>query len=167
MMFKEIMISPFFTRIKQLLLSKSNNFCQALEYEKRNGGEVLDIDDDEQWFVILSCQNIKELQQGGPAMLVLFHRKSSSIIAKMSIVNDTDKNELFIGDFSSNIENKGYGSILLQNVIKLAKQLGCKTIGGNLSSVDSDHFDKLRHLYEKYGFEVKINGDSGAILYKV
>jgi len=85
----------------------------------------------------------------------------------MSIVNDTNKKELFIGDFGSNIENKGYGSILLRNVIKLAKQLGCKTITGNLSSVDGGHFDKLRYLYEKYGFEVKINGDSGTILYKV
>jgi len=53
------------------MFSKSNNFLQALEYEKRNGGEVLDIDDDEQWFAILSCQHIRELQQGGPAMLIL------------------------------------------------------------------------------------------------
>lgn len=156
-----------FTRIKQLMFPESDNFCQALEYEKRNGGEVLDIDDDEQWFVILSCQNIKELQQGGSAMLILLHRKSSSIIARMSIVNDTNKKELFIGDFGSNIENKGYGSILLRNAIKVANQLGCKTITGNLSEVDSDHFDKLRHLYEKYGFKVDISGDSGTISYKI
>lgn len=156
-----------FTRIKQLMFLESNDFRQALEYEKRNGGEVLDIDDDEQWFVILSCQKIKELQHGGPAMLILLRRKKSSIISRMSIVNDTKKKELFIGDFGSNIENKGYGSILLRNVIKLAKQLGCKTIAGNLSEVDSDHFDKLRHLYEKYGFKVDISGDSGTISCKI
>ena len=53
----------------------------------------------------------------------------------------------------------------LRNVIELAKTLGLKKIACNLSAVDSDHFDKLTHLYEtKFGFEVEITGSSGTIL---
>lgn len=76
---------------------------------------------------------------------------------------DPKKSELFIGDFESDIENRGYGSILLRNVIELAKRLHLKCITGNLSAADSDHFDKLRHLYEKYRFVVEISGKTGSI----
>ncbi len=81
----------------------------------------------------------------------------------MRLVINPKKSELFIGDFESDIENKGYGSILLQNAIKLAKMIGLKRITGNLATVDSDHFDKLRHIYEKFGFEVHIKGKEGTI----
>lgn len=148
------------------MFSKSKKFHQALEHGKRRG-DILEIDMDAQWFVVLPDQKIDNLQGISPIFLALFQRRRSSWVARMKLIYNPTKSNLFIGDFESDIENKGYGSILLRNVIKLAKQLGCNTITGNLSPADSDHFDKLRYLYEKYGFEVKVSGDSGAILHQV
>lgn len=71
---------------------------------------------------------------------------------------------MLLGDFQAKIENRGYGSILLRNMVKLARDLGINTVNGNLSAVDSDHFDKLEYLYSKYGFEVNIQGNRGTIV---
>ena len=50
------------------------------------------------------------------------------------------------------LRNHGIGQAMLDVVIKRCKQLGHAGIFGNLSSVDSDHFDMLQHIYEKFGF---------------
>ena len=42
---------------------------------------------------------------------------------------------------------------MLDAVITRCKQIRYAGIFGNLSSVDSDHFDLLQHIYEKFGFE--------------
>ena len=41
-----------------------------------------------------------------------------------------------------------------EKLIKECKRRGHEGIEGKLSSVDSDHFDKLKHFYEKLGFTV-------------
>lgn len=124
---------------------------------------ILEVGPNREWFVFLADHKIKDFREFGSPMLILFQKKRSSSIARMRLVIDPKKSELLIGDFESDIENKGYGSILLQNVIKLAKMIGLKQITGNLAAVDSDHFDKLRYLYEKFGFKVNIRGDQGTI----
>lgn len=150
----------------KLFTSKAETFHKALEYERKSG-VIFEVDADEQWFVALANKKLKELNEGGFAMLILFQKQKSAQIASIKTVYDYDKQELFIGDFESHVENKGYGSILLRNVIELAKRLNCKVITGNLSSVDSDHFDKLKHIYEKFNFEVYISGKSGTIIRKL
>ena len=52
------------------------------------------------------------------------------------------------------MENRGAGSMLLQRAIVECKRRGHKGIEGKLSSVDTDHFDKLKYFYEKLGFSV-------------
>ena len=52
------------------------------------------------------------------------------------------------------MENRGAGSMLIRLAIEECRRRGHKGIGGNLSDVDSDHFDKLKHFYEKLGFTV-------------
>ena len=52
------------------------------------------------------------------------------------------------------MENRGTGSMLVRRVIEECKRRGHKGIKGDLSRKDSDHFDKLKHLYEKLGFTV-------------
>ena len=52
------------------------------------------------------------------------------------------------------LENRGTGSMLVREVIKECKRRGHEGIEGKLSSVDSHHFDKLKHFYEKLGFTV-------------
>ena len=52
------------------------------------------------------------------------------------------------------MENRGAGSLLVQRAIVECKRRGHKGIEGKLSSVDIDHFDKLKHFYEILGFSV-------------
>lgn len=52
------------------------------------------------------------------------------------------------------VENQGVGSRLLSEIITTCRKRGHVGIEGELSIVDSDHFDKLTHFYEKFGFTV-------------
>ena len=52
------------------------------------------------------------------------------------------------------MENRGAGSMLVRRAIEECKRRGHKGIEGDLSDVDIDHFDKLKHFYEKLGFTV-------------
>lgn len=52
------------------------------------------------------------------------------------------------------MENRGAGSMLVRRAVEECTRRGHKGIEGDISSVDSDHFDKLRHFYEKLGFSV-------------
>ena len=54
------------------------------------------------------------------------------------------------------LENRGTGSMLVRQAIEECKRRGHEGIEGKLSSVDSDHFDKLKHFYEKMGFSFVI-----------
>jgi GNAT superfamily N-acetyltransferase len=49
---------------------------------------------------------------------------------------------------------KGYGSIMMDELLKYAFQNGIHTIRGNLSIVDSDHKERLHAFYRKHGFEI-------------
>lgn len=150
----------------KLFVTKRQRFDENHEREGQNG-TILEVDPNRDWFVFLADHKIEDFREFGCPMLILFQKQRSASIARMKLVIDPKKSELFIGDFESDIENKGYGSILLRNVIKLAKMIGVKWITGNLSAVDSDHFDKLEHLYSKHGFKVSILGKGGTILYEV
>jgi len=150
-----------------MFTSSKKRFEQNLEHEARQG-ILLEVDSNRQWFVVLAHYTLEELQnEGGAPNLILFRKRGLSSVARMRLVVMLEKSELFIGDFTSDIEDKGYGNILLRNVIKLAELLGSKSITGNLSASDRDHFDKLKYLYEKFGFKVDISGNTGKILRKV
>ena len=55
---------------------------------------------------------------------------------------------------SAPFENRGMGSMLVREALEICKRLGHEGMDGDLSMVDSDHFDKLKHFYEKLGFSV-------------
>jgi len=147
----------------RLFTSKAEIFHKALEYE-RNRGAIIEIGADEQWFVALTGKTPEDLNEGGLIMLILFQKQSSSQVASIKTIYYSDKKELVICDFISSVENRGFGSILLRDIIELGKQFDCKITTGKLSYVDYDHFDKLKHLYEKFNFEVNITGESGTII---
>ena len=44
--------------------------------------------------------------------------------------------------------------MLVGEAIKECKRRGHEGIEGHLSSADSDHFDKLKHFYQRLGFSV-------------
>ncbi|MGD8190956.1 GNAT family N-acetyltransferase [Brevibacillus ginsengisoli] len=52
--------------------------------------------------------------------------------------------------------NKGYGSILLAHLIKVASNNSVRTITGELTPEDlRSHGDRLKYFYKKHGFEIE------------
>ena len=72
---------------------------------------------------------------------------------------------IYIDDCIAEDEDVGNGTILLSSFIKEAKKTSAKYIAGELAAIDKKKFDKLKHFYEKNGFEVEITGDIGRIHY--
>ncbi|MBJ8107908.1 MULTISPECIES: hypothetical protein [Bacillus cereus group] len=64
---------------------------------------------------------------------------------------------LFIEDILITKENVGNGSIAMEYLIKVAKEIGVPCIKGSISPVDIGHFDRLEHFYKKFGFKVNFN----------
>ncbi|MCL2046045.1 MAG: hypothetical protein FWG88_06630 [Oscillospiraceae bacterium] len=88
---------------------------------------------------------------------------------------EIESHYIWISDMFAIRENNGNGKILLQNLIKIAKKLNTVYdmniihISGELSWVDEHIFAKLKHFYEKNGFEVMFNDDNkkGRIRYNL
>ncbi len=64
-------------------------------------------------------------------------------------------------------ENQGIGSLLLQFMELWAKLNGITFPFGDLSWADADHFDKLRHFYEKQGYKFDLDPHAHRAYYKV
>lgn len=56
----------------------------------------------------------------------------------------------------SSMENRGVGSMLVKAAIEVSKRRGNLGIDGKIRRVDPDHFDKLKHFYEKLGFDFEL-----------
>ncbi len=61
--------------------------------------------------------------------------------------------------------NRGYGSIVMSEILKIARQLGIRFIDGWISGVDWGHIERSAHFYRKFGFDVELNEGSGKILW--
>lgn len=64
---------------------------------------------------------------------------------------------ILIGDIihtNSKNYNHGYGSLMMEQLISYATEHGYSLICGNLSTVDSDHKERIHHFYEKFGFVI-------------
>lgn len=51
-------------------------------------------------------------------------------------------------------QNKGYGTKMMNELIKYARSHQYKYIIGSLSTVDLDHKERQWHFYQKFGFEI-------------
>lgn len=76
---------------------------------------------------------------------------------------------IHIDDIMVQDKEIGNGSILMEYFLKYCKTTPAKYISGSLSSVDSDHFDRSEHYYQKHGFKVEFSEDrkSGRIRYEL
>ncbi len=63
--------------------------------------------------------------------------------------------ELSVENFQTrnDLQNNGYGRVLLEFAIKKAKELGVKHISGKLSDRDKENFSWLLPFYESFGFK--------------
>ena len=61
----------------------------------------------------------------------------------------------------TSLENRGGATLVLRYAESWCRSMGCREIWGELSDVDSDHLDKLKHFYEKNGYTFKlfVSGD--------
>ena len=56
--------------------------------------------------------------------------------------------------------NKGYGTLMMTELLKFAKENNYEKITGNISDVDNNtvwdphHRERLIHFYKKFGFEI-------------
>lgn len=78
-------------------------------------------------------------------------------ISRMQCVKYPD-GSILIGDIDpfrrKRDYGKGYGSMMMEELLKYSHKNGVHTITGNLSIVDSDHKERLHAFYRKHGFEV-------------
>lgn len=74
-------------------------------------------------------------------------------------IHDMNFKIIKIDDFQVKKENRGIGSLLLDNLFKLGKRYNVAFIKGDLSNRDAVNFDKLSYFYDKNGFEVELNED--------
>ena len=50
------------------------------------------------------------------------------------------------------VQDRGIGTMLIKAAMNDCQRMGSLGMDGKISSVDEDHFPKLRHFYEKLGF---------------
>lgn len=63
--------------------------------------------------------------------------------------------------------NRGYGSIMMEGLMKIVHEMQIKVITGWISSVDWDHIDRSEHFYRKHGFDCQLDHENkkGTILW--
>ena len=91
-------------------------------------------------------------------------RKSDDPVGRGCIsVKGKDINVAKIEDLEVNpdIEDRGLGSALLTLIESWAGNHGVKKLIGDLSNVDANHFNKLKHFYEKHNYTFRLNRISG------
>lgn len=59
------------------------------------------------------------------------------------------------------IEDRGLGTALLALIESWARNNGVNKLNGDLSDVDVNHIDKLKHFYSKNGYIFKLYQNSG------
>lgn len=65
----------------------------------------------------------------------------------------------YIVDWHCEIEDKGYGSVLMSHLITYLKTANYQYLTGHICPTDFSHKDKLRHFYSKFGFVITDHED--------
>lgn len=75
---------------------------------------------------------------------------------------DENFTNISLGDIEieEHLTSYGYGSILLNTLIKIAKTRNINSITGWISKVDNDHLERLVHFYKKHNFTVNLFKDN-------
>ena len=73
---------------------------------------------------------------------------------KTTCIIDDESRTITISDIECKNNNRGYGSVMMKELIEYSIQNGFTHIRGWLSKVDYAHKDRLYHFYQKFGFEI-------------
>ena len=72
--------------------------------------------------------------------------------------------QVHIHELQCRYPNKGYGSILMTQLIQYLRTAGFRTLTGAIVPTDYEHEKKLRHFYSKFGFQITDFPDRRALV---
>ncbi len=93
-------------------------------------------------------------------MLIIAVIKGSKVLGKMTCIIKEETEGITISDIICKRNNKGYGSLMMNKLVEVAREEEYKYIDGWLSKEDANHVNRLYHFYRKFGFEI-ISHDEG------
>lgn len=83
----------------------------------------------------------------------------------ITCIINRDLREISIIDIVCENINMGYGTMMLEALIRYARRRRFKYIDGALIKEDYDHKERLYHFFQKFGFEIIQNQDEFEIAY--
>lgn len=95
----------------------------------------------------------------GQELIVIRAECKNRIYGKMDCTINRELKVIVLNDIQCKKNNKGYGSLMMDKLIEIAKKEKFLFIEGWLSKVDMNHVDRLYHFYEKFGFQIVPNED--------
>ncbi|PYZ98287.1 hypothetical protein CR205_06730 [Alteribacter lacisalsi] len=125
---------------------------------------ILGIDQtkDDTWVVVYTAENDHTCK-------VMLHECSGPFKGQWDFaIQATYENPSVIQiDDIKGVENRGFGSVCMDFLKKLAWEKNIQYITGNLVKRDWDHIDRLTHFYKKHNFHVDVKTDqqSGSIVW--
>lgn len=75
-------------------------------------------------------------------------------LGKITCIIDEKFRVITISDIECKRNNRGYGSVMMKELIEYSKKNEYTQINGWLSKVDYNHKERLYHFYQKFGFEI-------------
>lgn len=103
-------------------------------------------------FIELKSEKFDEMLSTGK--IILFTHDRRKCLGSITFNISAQSKRIIIGDIQCSKNNHGYGSIMMDHLIKYGYDNNIISLQGWISSVDLDHFDRLKHFYEKYDFEI-------------
>lgn len=79
---------------------------------------------------------------------------NKKVLGRTACIIDEELRAIVISDIECKMNNRGYGSVMMEELIEYSRQNEFAHINGWLSKVDYDHKDRLYHFYQKFGFEI-------------
>ena len=134
----------------RILVTKRKGYRRAVE-KARKSGHLIEQWDDEFLYTTLS-KTMGEFKKMPFAALYL-HKVTRDYLCKAKITYNESKRHMDLGDIIVEKlwrQNRGYGTKVLQSLIKICSQLGVESMTGELHG----HIEKLEHFYKKNGFVV-------------
>ena len=87
-------------------------------------------------------------------ILQIYALHNKKILGRINCIIHKELRTITISDIECQKNNRGYGSVIMKELIEYARQNEFTHINGWLSKVDYDHRERLYHFYQKFGFEI-------------
>ena len=100
----------------------------------------------------VGCEQPLPLFEPGQSLIFKLYSLDQQCVSQAVIYYNHHGTIELLG-FNSIMENKGYGSQLLESLLALGQQLQLPTLTGHIYATDHHHFNKLQHFYGKLGFQ--------------